>query len=58
MVSLSAYAKAVLTCSHSYALLLAQKGAKVVVNDVSLEAAQRVVDEIVQSGCNVGDITD
>ncbi|TIA93602.1 hypothetical protein E3P99_00010 [Wallemia hederae] len=33
-----------------YALLFAKLGAKVVVNDVSREAAQRVVDEIIRNG--------
>lgn len=37
----------------SYSLLYASRGANVVVNDVSREAAQKVVDEIAksQSGC-------
>lgn len=46
---------------RAYALALAQSGANVVVNDIRLEAAQAVVDDIVAAGgralANGGDIT-
>jgi multifunctional beta-oxidation protein len=37
-----------LTC-YSYARFFAARGAKVVINDVSAQAAQAVVDEITKS---------